>query len=244
MNLNSWTGAVTPLNVLTTQAVTVSAPVSGTAIDVTDFTGSAVFLLESAGGTSDSLSTNGTFDTDASWTKGTGWTIDAANNNAATFGGHTTFSDLSQNQSLTAATAYTLVFTIANWTAGTVTGYLGGTAGTARGADGTYTEVIVCGAGEDPKLALRASSTFRGDIDTVKVMAAKCVIKVQESANNSDWTDVAGAVFASVYGVASLQKLELPLDARCPYLKTVSTVTGANGTFTQAIQFLGVKSYT
>lgn len=240
MNPNFWAGAVTPLTMLTSAAVTTET--SSTSIDTTDYTGSAVLLLESAAGTSDSLTTNGAFASDTGWTKGTGWTIAAGK--ADSDGTQTAVSDLSQNQTITAGVSYTLTYTVSSYSAGTITGMLGGTAGTARSANGTYTEIIVCGAGEDPKLVMRASADFVGKIDDVSVIAAKLVVKIQDSPDDSTWTDVTGATFSSVYGIASIQKLVLPLDSRKRYIKALVTPSGASASFTCAMQFLGLKATT
>ena len=240
MNPNFWAGAATPLTMLTSQAVTTET--SSTAIDTTDYTGSALILLESAAGTSDTLTTNGTFASDTGWAKGTGWAIGSGK--ADCDGTQTTTSDLEQNQTLTAGVSYTLTYTISSYSAGTLTPRLGGTAGTARSADGTYTEIIVCGSGTDPKLEFRADADFVGKIDDVSVIAANLLVKIQESDDDATYADVTGATFSKVYGVASIQKLVLPMDSRKQYIKAVATPAGASASFTCAIQFLGRKATT
>lgn len=237
-NLHLWAGASVLSSVVATQACT--STVTGSSVDALDYTGNALFILDSAAGTGNSLTTNGTFGADTDWTKGTGWSIGS---NVATFAGHTTTSDLSQNQTVTEDAVYTVVFTVSSWSAGTITAYLGGTAGTARGADGTYTELITCGAGEDPKLILRASSTFRGSIDNVAVYDAKLAVKVQDSADNSSFADVSGLTFSPVYGIASNQKLVVNVDKLRRYIRTLSTSTGTSESFTHSVSFLGFKAY-
>jgi hypothetical protein len=61
---------------------------------------------------------------------------------------------------------YSVTYTISNRSAGGVTVSLGGTSGTQRTADGTYTETIVCGT-TNYTLAFTPDSTFNGRIDDV-----------------------------------------------------------------------------
>lgn len=115
-----------------------------------------------------SLTINGAFTADTNWTKGTGWTISGGAAHCAAHG--TAVSDLKQNQACTNKVSYTVTYTVANCTAGTVTVILGGTSGTPRNSNGTFVETIVCGAGTDPRLVIRADIAFRGDIKNVSVV--------------------------------------------------------------------------
>lgn len=110
--------------------------------------------------------TNGTFDTDVSWTKGTGWTIDVANSNRADSDGtQVAVSDLSQAiAALVPGVSYIIGFTTTR-TAGSITPVVGGTVGTARTSAATFAETIV--AGSDGILLFRASDDFVGSVDTV-----------------------------------------------------------------------------
>lgn len=110
------------------------------------------------------LVTNGTFASDTGWTKGTGWTIAAGV--ADCDGTQSAASDLAQNQACTQGRTYAVTYTITR-SAGTLTPKIGGTAGTARIAAGTYTDVIICGAGADPKLEFEADADFVGTVDAV-----------------------------------------------------------------------------
>lgn len=84
---------------------------------------------------------NGTFDNDSQWTKGTDWTIGGGKANRAAGAGAT---DLTQAGRLVVGVVYEVIFTVSNYVAGTVTPKAGTGAGTARGADGTFTEDITC----------------------------------------------------------------------------------------------------
>lgn len=66
-----------------------------------------------------------------------------------------------------AGRTYRLTYTISSWSAGTVTPSLGGVAGTAVGADGTYTEEITA-TGTDA-LVFTPSNTSRFTLDSVTV---------------------------------------------------------------------------
>ena len=112
--------------------------------------------------------TNGAFTTDVSWTKGTGWDI---NSTTATKAHHATgtASLLSQASATTLLSQYYLtVYTVSGYVAGTVSVSIAGVTGTARSADGTYTEIITSLAA-DQVIALSANSTFVGDVDTFSV---------------------------------------------------------------------------
>ena len=107
--------------------------------------------------------TNGAFTTDASWTKGTGWTVDAANsNNAESDGSQTAVSDLSQAATLVAGVTYATSFDVTR-SAGSVRVGIGGTLGTARSSSATFTQDIV--AGSDGTVIVRADADFVGSVD-------------------------------------------------------------------------------
>lgn len=110
--------------------------------------------------------TNGAFSSDASWTKGTGWTIAAG---VATATGAISTA-LSQTSAITLieGMTYTITFTVSGFAAGTVTASIGGTAGTARGSDATFVETIVAGS---TQLLAFTGAGFTGNIDNVSVTA-------------------------------------------------------------------------
>ena len=112
----------------------------------------------------DGLVTNGTFDTDTNWTKGTGWTIGTG---VASFAGGGT-APLSQNVGLVKGTAYQLAYTVSGRTAGTIYPVLGGNVnGTTRTSNGTFTQVIV--SGSNANLYFQQDTNFVGSIDNVSV---------------------------------------------------------------------------
>lgn len=101
---------------------------------------------------------NPSFDADQDWTKGTGWTIAAGVASKAAG----TAADLSQDV-LVVGRTYHVTFTISGYTAGTLTAKAGTAAGTARNANGTYTETLVCAG--TTLFAFAADSSFAGNVD-------------------------------------------------------------------------------
>lgn len=110
------------------------------------------------------LVTNGAFTADASWTKGTGWSI-AAGKATLAAGNATALSQIIA--SLETGRSYRLVYTVSGRSAGSITGSVGGTNGTARSTNATFTETILCGA--TTTLALTADASFDGSVDDVSV---------------------------------------------------------------------------
>lgn len=103
-------------------------------------------------GTLGDLVTNGDFEGSASgWTISAGEWIYDGTNDQIDYLSVTGTSTLSQTiaEGLVEDECYTLHFTIGNWVSGSLTPSLGGTAGTAVNANGTYHQVITAGAGTD-----------------------------------------------------------------------------------------------
>lgn len=108
--------------------------------------------------------TNGGFDADSDWTKGTGWTIGSGVASCDGSGG-----SLDQDSIVTAGVIYKLVWTMTGRTAGAVTPKVGGQAATERNADGTYTDYVTAGS-TDAKLVMQSTGAgFNGSIDNVSL---------------------------------------------------------------------------
>lgn len=111
---------------------------------------------------SDGLFTGGT----------TNWTLNGAGvwaygtNNCAK-GGDGTNTLAHDNFAAVVGRTYRLAYTISSWSVGTVTPTLGGTAGTAVGADGTYTEEIT--AATTDGLTFAGTNTSRFTIDSITI---------------------------------------------------------------------------
>ena len=108
-------------------------------------------------------STNGSFASDTAWTKGSGWSISGGKGVASSAS-----STLSQNaaHTLVAGRKYTVTYTVSSFSAGTVTFSVGGTAGTARSANGTYTEIIAAGSTQVIEFT---GAGFTGDVNALTI---------------------------------------------------------------------------
>lgn len=124
------------------------------------------------------LVVNGGMTTDATWTKGTGWTIVGG---AASDGTQGADADLTQNVTAVTSTDYNVNFKVTARSAGVVTPVVGDTEGTDRSTVATFDETITAGAGTD--IDIRASSTFVGVVDDVSIKVA-AVYAIGDYASN------------------------------------------------------------
>ena len=152
-------------------AETVSVPTNATHVY---FASTANFYIDYALTNEANIVTNGTFAANESWTLGAGW--DIANGNAsATAATSSIQQDISTAtdalgnslNSLDPGRSYSVTFTTESVTGGSVTPWLGGTLGTARSGNDTYTETIVAGSDNDSIGFVGAALT--GNIDTVVI---------------------------------------------------------------------------
>lgn len=125
---------------------------------------------------------NGTFASDASWDKGTGWTISGGN--ASKSSGSA--SDLDQNTILAAGETHRIIYTVSGRTAGTITAKCGsGGTGTSRSTNATFTEDLVCSGSTD--LIFTADSSFDGNVDdAIAFQVTKNAIEVSSHASAGD----------------------------------------------------------
>ena len=107
--------------------------------------------------------TDGDFTESTDWTWGAGWAHDAANDEADATASS---ADLEQDVSAIPGETYLLAWTLKNDAGGSVLPILGGTNGTTKDADGTYSEYIV--ATDNTNLKFDATA-FTGSIDDVSV---------------------------------------------------------------------------
>ena len=106
---------------------------------------------------------NGFFATDTDWVKGTGWTIGSGV--ATATGAISTAIEQSSTLTLVEGKPYSVTYTITR-DAGSITLSLGGTAGTARSASGTYHETIIAGSTQTISFG---TSGFTGTLDDVSI---------------------------------------------------------------------------
>lgn len=140
--------------------------------------------------------TNGTFGSGANWS-GTNWTIS---------GGKATHSSGS-TAALTQSAAnlklpleeygvYRLTYTVSGRTTGSITPALGGTSGTQRTANGTYTELVRAGSGGT--FTLTPSSTFDGSVDDITIKELDVFpLDIEECGSPTASTNISNGNFAS-----------------------------------------------
>lgn len=109
--------------------------------------------------------TNGTFAADTDWTKGSGWTIAAGVATAVT-----SSATLTQTcpQTLVAGRTYTVTFDVTRSAGSVAVSLGGGTAGTSRSTNATFTETITAGAAQDVTFT---GTGFSGTLDNVIITA-------------------------------------------------------------------------
>ena len=107
--------------------------------------------------------TNGTFDTDTDWTKGTGWTISGGKARAVATTGNLTQAGVTTGA---IGVSYEVTYTISDYGAGTVRLKVGAGSGTLRSGDGTYTEIIET-TSTNSNLWFDGVGAFTGNIDNV-----------------------------------------------------------------------------
>jgi hypothetical protein len=117
-------------------------------------------------GSGPELVTNGGFDTDTVWTKGTGWTI------AAGVASHAAGTASSLYQSVPSLNGLTveIAFTVSNYVAGTIRGVATNSGvGTYVSGNGTYAQRMIGGASGSTIAGVNANSAFIGDVDNVSI---------------------------------------------------------------------------
>jgi hypothetical protein len=128
--------------------------------------------------------TNGNFAADSDWVKGAGWTISDGYANMGT-------GNLTQDTTEVAGEVYKVTYTVATLTVGNITVSIGGSSGTARTANGTYTEYLRAGATTD--LTFTPAGGANGKITgvSVKLMASVKTYEAKEpTANTSKHIDL------------------------------------------------------
>jgi hypothetical protein len=127
------------------------------------------------------LITNGAFAADASWTKGTGWTISGGQAIAAAVAAS---QFLRQPVNACKNASYLITFDVANFSSGDVrVSFDSGDVGTARGANGTFAETITLTAPATEIRFGRSTGDFTGRIDNVSCLGLSSVIDEAALAN-------------------------------------------------------------
>ena len=110
------------------------------------------------------LITNGNYETDSDWSKGTGCTIE--NGKANLLNAPAFNFALSQTPSFTVGRKYLVEYSISQHTTGSIIVRLGSNLGTTRNGNGTFSETIIAQANS---IIFQPKSIFTGSIDNVSV---------------------------------------------------------------------------
>src|SRR5262245_9076326 len=123
------------------------------------------------------LVTNGGMDSDTIWSKGTGWTISGGQALAAATA---TNQFLSQPVSVIKGGVYQVTFDVANFASGNVrVSFDSGDVGTARAANGTFSESITLTAAATVIRFGRSTADFTGRIDNVSLQGLGATVDEQ-----------------------------------------------------------------
>ncbi len=147
--------------------------------------------------TMEDLVVDGDMSSSTNWTEGAGWVIAAGVATATT-----ATSDLEQTITLVEGISYEVVFTLTGFSVGTVTPKIGGTAGTTRSSNATFTETIVAGA---TQLLELTGAGFTGVIDNVTVTQVTEASFTGADADHFSAMSYGGAAYFS-NGVQDIQK--------------------------------------
>lgn len=128
----------------------------------------ALILDQSQGPAGPELVTNGTFDTDSDWTKGTGWTIVDGEAVAVT----ETNSSLDQAFISTLGKYYLVQYTVTSYVSGLIRCRFTGAAnvnGVLRASTGTFSEILFASSTNNILRFIDGGTGFNGSIDNVSV---------------------------------------------------------------------------
>ena len=98
----------------------------------------------------------------------------------------------------------------------------------------------VSGTGFDVS-AYNGNITFVQAIGTVSGTAPTLNGKIQDSADNSSWTDVSGATFTEVTTSTNVQSLNVDTRSVRKYLRYVGTIAGTTPVFNSFVMAIGEK---
>ena len=111
------------------------------------------------------LTTNGTFDTSASWTMDTCWTISGGTANSD---GSQSAKNIFQTAGIVKGKVYQITYTVSNYVSGGVSVTPGGYVyGATRSANGTYTDIVGSGSSATNQLYIHTTPTFIGSVDNI-----------------------------------------------------------------------------
>jgi len=121
------------------------------------------------------------------FTKGTGWTYDSTNNQYDCDASQSGETKLYQTPMIKDGIWYQIEFTVSNYSAGSIAGFVGGTQGTFVSANGTYTQIIASDGTDEAGVV--GDVDFNGSIDSVsaKKVPSHTVIDLKNQEEASYW---------------------------------------------------------
>lgn len=181
---------------------------------------------------------NGDFVSSDGWIFGTGWSYDSVNKEADKAPEYLPISfdewtlipsgNLEQNISAVSGETYTLKFTVKNYSAGGVTPYIGGVAGTLVSADGDYTQTITALSTGNLKFVPSSDVTILSiDNVSVKCFTGTKEIDITEQLTSESYNDkycavltakTDGKIYLDVGSPLKLRKVNI-------YIKNPNTVS-------------------
>jgi hypothetical protein len=206
-DLTSWTSSAASFNDASFAAA--SGAVASWPLDDTTTTQSYARVVNPAVSTGRDVVINGGFDADATWTKSTGATISGGVGVFTSVGSDNGFT---QSSLLVLGKAYTVTFTVSGYSSGGVRVYVGsGASGTARTANGTYTQTLIASGDTVFRVyATAVGTTLNVDgvtvtqlsIPATPVVAASELLTDgnMETSGTSSWTALNGATLSKQTG--------------------------------------------
>ena len=161
-----------------------------------------------------------------SFTKGTGWSHDAGNEEYDCDGTQTADSKLYQDVSTTETKKYIVKFTVKNYSAGNIAPMVGGTVGTNVSANGAYAEIITAGSAAEDGVV--ADADFIGSVDDLSIMRISNDETIEIDLDESFTTDYWYYFFADFtykedlsweYSFYSNSKLRIEITTQGGYAK-------------------------
>lgn len=141
------------------------ATVAGSPVEVMRVLNNGTFLFANFGTLGSELVTNGDFAVSTGWTFNTGWSYDGTSFEADHASNGT--GTLTRTVTIEVGKLYKLVYTVKNWTVGTVTPAVGGVTLPGKSANGTYTHYFLATA--TTTLTFTTGSTARLSVDDVSI---------------------------------------------------------------------------
>jgi hypothetical protein len=142
---------------------------TGSEIDNVALSNAKWYEITAQGSSADLLAKGNPIDDNSDWTAATGWAADAGNAKL-TASGTTGLIYTDCTTSFANGDYLTITYTVTNVSGGTVRFIIGGnTNGTARDANGTYTESVTVTSKANDRLYFDGVSTFTGEISAITV---------------------------------------------------------------------------